>query len=331
VTAGQERHDSVADAATASPRLDPHDFLYSVVIPVYNSEQLVGQTVDRVVEVFEQAGLRYELILVNDGSPDGSWQVIADRAGRKPHVVALNLLKNYGQHHANLAGMREATGDYIITMDDDLQNPPDQVLVLIDAAMNGHDVVFGKFDRKQAAGYRRIGSRLINMVNRRIFGQPPDLAVSNFRILRRDVVDRICSSRTAHPYITGQALLYSSDRANVSVRHEPRSIGKSNYNLIRILTLVFTIMFSYSSYPLRAAALGGFALSALSFLLGGVYLLRALFADTRVEGWTTLVVLVSAFSGFIIALLSMVGEYVVRTLNTVGSDDSYHIVEKVRK
>jgi glycosyltransferase involved in cell wall biosynthesis len=314
------------------PLLDRREFTYSVVIPVYNSEQLVGQTIDRVVEVFEKAGLSYELILVNDGSPDRSWEVVADRARRTPHVVALNLLKNYGQHYANLAGFREAKGDYVITMDDDLQNPPDQVLVLIDAAMDGPDVVFGKFDRKQAAGYRRIGSRLINMINRRIFGQPTDLAVSNFRILRRDVVDRICGSRTAHPYITGQALMYSSNRANVLVRHEPRSVGKSNYNLVRILRLVFTIMFSYSSYPLRAAALGGFALSALSFVLGAFYLLRAIFvADTRVEGWTTLVVLVSAFSGFIIALLSMVGEYVVRTLNTVGSEDSYHVVERVSR
>ncbi len=271
------------------------------------------------------------MILVNDGSSDRSWDVIAERARTLPNVVALNMLRNYGQHHANLAGMREATGDYVITMDDDLQNPPDQALVLIDQAMHGHDVVFGKFERKQAAGYRRIGSKLISAVNRRIFAQPADLDVSNFRILRRDVVDRICASRTAHPYITGQALIYSSNRANVLVRHEPRAVGKSNYNLVRILTLVFTIMFSYSSYPLRTAALGGFVLSALSFLLGGFYLLRSFFTETHVEGWTTLVVLVSAFSGFIIALLSMIGEYVVRTLNTVGADDSYHVVDRVSR
>lgn len=337
MSASPAEPDSSADVGTPLPddqpadRLDPARFTYSIVIPVYNSEQLVGQTIDRVVEVFEEAGLRYELVLVNDGSPDGSWQVVADRARRTPHVVGLNLLKNYGQHHANLAGMRETTGDYVITMDDDLQNPPDQALVLIDKAMDGYEVVFGKFVTKQAPGFRRIGSRLINAINRRIFGQPSDLDVSNFRILRRDVVDRICASRTAHPYITGQALMYSSDRANVDVRHEPRSIGKSNYSLVRILSLVFTILFSYSSYPLRAAAVGGFALSALSFLLGGFYLLRSFFTDSRVEGWTTLVVLVSAFSGFIIALLSMVGEYVVRTLNTVGADDSYHVVEKVRR
>ena len=101
-------------------------------------------------------------------------------------------------------------------MDDDLQNPPDQALLLIDAALEGHDVVFGEFARKQAAGFRRLGSKLISTINRRVFGQPDDLVVSNFRILRRDVVDRICASRTAHPYVTGQALLFSNNPGNVT-------------------------------------------------------------------------------------------------------------------
>ena len=188
---------------------DRRSFTYSLVVPVYNSVDLVGTTIDRIVEVFEGAGLRYQLVLVNDGSRDGSWEVIAEAARANPHVVALNLLQNYGQHHANVAGFREATGDFVITLDDDLQNPPEEALVLIDEAMYGWDVVFGRFDRKQAAGYRRVGSHLISMINRRVFGQPPGLTVSNFRILRRSVVDRICSSRTAHPYITGQALMFS--------------------------------------------------------------------------------------------------------------------------
>ncbi|MFC6286244.1 glycosyltransferase family 2 protein [Nocardioides sp. GCM10027113] len=312
-----------------SPRLDRTKFRYSIVIPVYNSEQIVGTTVDRVVEVFTEAGLDHEVILVNDGSPDGSWEVIAEKARTHQTVVALDLLRNYGQHHANLAGLRESTGDFVITMDDDLQNPPDQALLLIDAAMDGKDVVFGKFERKQAAGYRRLGSKMIDLINRRIFGQPQDLAVSNFRILRRDVVDRICASRTAHPYLTGQALLYSRHRGNVTVRHEPRPVGKSNYSMLRIVRLVLTILFSYSSFPLRLAALMGFALSGLAFLLGGVYLLMGIFGDTRVEGWTTLVVLLAVFSGFTMALLSMLGEYVVRTLNAVSSEDSYHVLTRV--
>lgn len=310
--------------------LDRTKFTFSIVVPVFNSVDIVGKTVDQIVDVFEREGLSYELILVNDGSRDGSWEVIAAKAHNNPHIKALDLLRNYGQHNANLAGFREASGDYVITMDDDLQNPPDQVLLLIDEALRGgRDVVFGQFDHKKAAGYRKLGSVAISMINRRIFGQPPGLVVSNFRILRRDVVDRISASRTAHPYITGQALLYSSNRSHVAVRHEPRAVGTSNYSLMRIVRLVLTILFSYSSYPLRLAALIGFAISGLSFVLGAVYLIRGAVGDTEVEGWTTTVVLLAIFNGFTIALLSMLGEYVTRTLNAVSAQDTYHVSERV--
>ncbi len=321
------------DNATTSglPPLDPANFTFSVVVPVYNSEAIVGQTVDKIVAELEAQDLSYQLILVNDGSGDRSWEVIADKARHNEHVVALNLLRNYGQHNANLAGFREATGDYVITMDDDLQNPPDQIRILIDEAMQGRDVVFGRFETKKAAAYRRLGSKLIGMMNRRIFGQPNDLVVSNFRILRRDVVDRICASRTAYPYITGQALQYSSNRSNVLVRHEPRSVGGSSYSMTRILRLVFTILFSYSSFPLRFAAGFGFVFALLSFALGAAYFIRGLFADTAIPGWTTLVVLLAVFNGVTIALLSMLGEYVVRTLNAVSAQETYHVVERVSR
>ena len=308
---------------------DPADFSYSVVIPVYNSQDVVGRTIDAVLEVFESAGLRHQVVLVNDGSRDGSWDVISTRAAQSPHVVALDLLRNYGQHHANVAGMREATGDYVITLDDDLQNPPDQALLLIEKAMEGHDVVFGRFDRKQARGYRRLGSRAISMINRRVFDQPPGLAVSNFRILRRDVVERICGSRTAHPYITGQALMFSSDPADVLVRHDPRPVGTSNYGLRRIASLVLAILFSYSVFPLRLAAGIGFAVAGGSFLLGLFYLVRALFVDSSVPGWTTIAVLLALMNGFVIMLLSMLGEYVVRTLNAVSAVTTYHVARRV--
>lgn len=309
--------------------LDRTGFTYSIVIPVFNSEPIVGDTIDRIVDVFTEAGLRYELILVNDGSSDRSWQVISERAARLPHVLALNLMRNYGQHYANLAGLSEATGDYVITMDDDLQNPPDQALVLIDAAMAGHEVVFGEFEQKQAGAVRRLGSKLIGIVNSRIFAKPADLVVSNFRILRRDVVDRIVASRTTFPYITGQALMFSGDRANVLVRHDPRPVGKSTYSLVRIIRLVLTILFSYSSWPLRAAATLGFAIAALSFVLGGVLVIRGVVRDDAVPGWTSTMVLVSLFAGFMIAMISMIGEYVVRTLQTVSTEETFHVVQRV--
>jgi glycosyltransferase involved in cell wall biosynthesis len=308
---------------------DPSAFTYSIVIPVFNSADVVGTTIDRVTEVFREAGLRHQLVLVNDGSRDGSWDVIAERARTTPDVVAVNLLRNYGQHHANVAGMREATGDYVITMDDDMQNPPDQALLLITKAMDGHDLVFGRFERKQAAGYRRLGSRVISLLNRRIFGQPPGLAVSNFRILRRDVVERICASRTAHPYITGQALMFSSNASDVAVRHDPRPAGTSTYSMRRILSLVLAILFSYSVFPLRAAAAVGFVVALGSFLLGLFYLVRSLFVESAAPGWTTIAVLLAVLNGVVIMLLSMLGEYVVRTLNAVSAVTTYHVTDRV--
>jgi glycosyltransferase involved in cell wall biosynthesis len=319
--------DVAAEAVT--PSAEARRFCYSLVVPVYNSAGVVGTTIERIIEVFEGAGLDYELVLVNDGSSDGSWEVISEFARLRPHVVALNLLRNYGQHHANLAGFREATGDYVITLDDDLQNPPDQALVLIEHAMQGHDVVFGQFEVKQAARYRQWGSKVISLINRKIFAQPEDLVVSNFRILRRDVVERILASRTAHPYVTGQALMYSSNPSHVPVRHAPRTVGKSNYGFVRIASLVLTILFSYSVFPLRLAAGFGFMVSILSFFIAAAYLVRGLLFTTEVQGWTTLVVLLAMFSGVTIALLAMLGEYVVRTLNAVSEQEPYHVAERV--
>ena len=150
---GMIRDDDAARGCRVSAEDDarPHRLLLLGRDPRLQQRGIVAETVKRVVEVFEGAGLRYEIVLVNDGSPDRSWSVISEIARTTPHVVALNLLKNYGQHHANLAGFMESTGDYVITMDDDLQNPPDQALLLIDAALQGHDVVFGEFE-PQAGG-----------------------------------------------------------------------------------------------------------------------------------------------------------------------------------
>jgi glycosyltransferase involved in cell wall biosynthesis len=309
--------------------LDMRQFTYSVVIPVFNSEGIVGETIDRTVGFFEDAGLSYEILLVNDASSDGSWEVLRKAADRYPHVRAINLLRNYGQHNANLCGLRRATGDYVVTMDDDLQNPPEEIIHLINEAMLGADAVFGEFREKQAPRHRRLGSMAIGLINRRIFGQPPDLVVSNFRILRRDVVDRICASRSAYPYITGQALLYSNRPTNALVEHSPRPVGRSNYNPVRIARLVLRILFSYSLFPLRLSAVIGFLISVFGFALGVLLILRHTLTNSKVEGWTSIIVLLAFFNGVTILMLSMLGEYMLRTLQQVTDNEPFHVIEEV--
>jgi glycosyltransferase involved in cell wall biosynthesis len=299
----------------------------SAVIPVFNSEALVGQTVDRTVACFEKHGLCYEILLINDGSPDKSWEIVRNKARANPHIVAINLLRNYGQHTAMFCGLQHSRGDFVITLDDDLQNPPEEMIHLIDKAKEGHDVVFGRFRQKQHAPYRRLGTRIIGVINERIFHKPPALVLSNFRLIRRDVVNRICGYQTNYPYIQGLVLMFATNPANVLVEHAERPIGKSNYNFIRIARLVMAILFNYSSVPLRIVSTIGIAVSVLSLGLGLLYFLRALVIGTTVPGWTSVVVLLSLLNGISMLMIGMLGEYLVRLLNQLSQTERYHIRE----
>ena len=315
----------MTDAAVELPR-QAVEFTYSVVIPVFNSEELVGGVVEGLLDTFAGAGLQLEVICVNDGSVDRSWDVIAGLAEAHPNVVAVDLLRNYGQHNANLAGLREATGDYLITMDDDGQNPPGETLRLIAAIVErDDDVVFGRFDSKKASGLRRVGSAMIGQVNRRVFGQPDDLVVSNFRIMTAAVVDRISVAQTSFPYITGQALLASRRRSNVTVEHRARSVGGSNYTIGRILSLVMRILFSYSPAPLRLASLAGLFTSFVAFALGTGVILHKLISGTNVPGWASMMVAMAFTNGMTVLIVSMIGEYTVRVLQQVSSAPTYAI------
>jgi len=305
--------------------------LFSVVIPVYRSEKIISETVRQVVEFFQSNQMVFEVILVNDGSTDSSWDVISELASKIPEVIAIDLLKNYGQHNANLCGFRESKGDYIITMDDDLQNPPMEILKLIEGAKLGFDLVIGKFQTKQHSLIRRVGSRFVGWLNRKIFEVNEDLTLSNFRLIRRDVVDRVCRDQSFSPYIPGLVLKYSSKRRNVLVAHQPRVDGKSNYTLRKIMNLVANVLFNHSTIPLRYGAALGFLAAGSGFFLSLYFLVSALFSNSTAPGWASIVILISFFSGILIFLLSIVGEYLIRVLREVGSGQSYEIREILGK
>lgn len=303
---------------------------YSVVIPVYNSDAIVAETVQRTIGFFEEFDPSFEIILVNDGSPDNSWDVISSMARNDPRVVAINLLRNSGQHAANLCGFRASRGRWLVTMDDDLQNPPEEIARLVEKARDGHDLVIGQFREKQHAGYRKLGSRVIRALNRQIFGQPRDLVLSNFRLIRRDVVDRINAYRGPYPYIPGLCLLYTACPANTDVDHHARKVGTSNYNGRKIAFLVAAILFNYSSFPLRVVAATGMGVAVVAFALGIYYLIDGVISKSQVPGWTTLVVLLAFFNGVMMMMLAILGEYVVRILNQISVNDPYVVADQVR-
>lgn len=304
---------------------------YSIIIPVYKSQDIVGATVKALHQVVGDGELNAEIILVNDGSPDASWSVIKKLAQESPRVIAIDLLKNYGQHNAVLCGLSQAQGRYAITMDDDLQNPPQEILRLIAKAQSGdYDLIFGKFRDKKHAAYRRWGSRLVGHLNSRIFGKPVNITLSNFRLIRRDVIERVLKHHTAYPYIPGLLLMYASSMANVEVEHNERAQGKSNYSLRKLALLMSTLLINYSSFPLRVLSGIGLFVAVISFLAGIAYFMLGLMGAFSVPGWTTLVALISFLGGFIIALLGVMGEYLSRILDQLSSNASYHIREIVQ-
>jgi glycosyltransferase involved in cell wall biosynthesis len=302
---------------------------YSIVIPVYNSAAIVSETIKRTVAFMQESDWSYELILVNDGSRDESWTILHDHARANPNIIAINLLKNYGQHTAVYCGLEQSTGQYVITLDDDLQNPPEEIVHLVDSAENGHDVVYGYYKQKRHSLYRRLGSILIDAINQRIFHKPADIRLTNFRLMQREVVDRIVNHRTQYPYINGLSIMYAANPANVLVEHRARAVGKSQYNLYRIIQLVMRILFNYSAWPLRIVSMTGMVVSALSFLLGIAVIIRRLLDRVQVSGWASMVVLLAFFNGLSLLVLGMLGEYVVRLLNEFSQGQSYHIKEIV--
>ncbi len=300
----------------------------SVVIPVFNSEAILDKTVDALESFFNGKEFDYEILLINDGSPDNSWGIIERRAASNPKILGVKLLRNYGQHSAVLCGIRESNGDFVVTMDDDLQNPPSEILPLYSKIKEGYDVVFGKFPVKRHGPIRKLGTILINYLNKKIFNKPSDLTLSNFRIFTNDVAERVCSYKTRFPYIPGLVLLAGTSFANTRTEHHAREVGKSNYSFGKILALMSRLLINYSSYPLKFLTKLGFALSALSFGYGLFYLIRALLFGGSVQGWSSLVVIISFLNGYIILFLGLLGEYISRVLLELTISEPFLIKEK---
>lgn len=302
---------------------------YSAIIPVFNSRSFVGETIDACLRFFDQQGVSHELVLVDDGSRDGSWDVLTARAAACPQIVAIRLLRNYGQHTAVYCGLEHSRGRWVITLDDDLQHPPEEIAHLL-ARRHESDAIFGRFGRKQHSLVRRLGSELINRLNHYIFGQPRGLVVSSFRLLRREVVDRILSYRVREPYINGLVVLCAEHPTNVTVQHLPSKRGQSGYDRTKLLALVARILFNYSSFPLRMVSFAGILVALASLLLSVYFAARALLVGNRVPGWASLAVLVSFFNGVSLLLLGMLGEYLVRTLDQVRGAAPYEVAQVLR-
>lgn len=219
----------------------------SVVIPVYNSASSLQELCTRLTALLVIMAKEYEIILIDDGSQDKSVQQIKEILAKYKEVKLICLESNFGQQNAIMCGFRHAKGDYVITMDDDLQNPPEEIETLMKELEKGYDVVYGIPRVKQHSGARNLGSLMANFLFDVVCDKPRGVRVSSFRVLKRDIVEAVIEEKSSFVYISAATLKYTKNIGNVTVQHEARKHGNSNYNILKLLKLFYNIYLNYSS------------------------------------------------------------------------------------
>jgi glycosyltransferase involved in cell wall biosynthesis len=290
----------------------------SFVVPLYNT----GTALPRLLEAFSslQFEMPWELVLVDDGSTDGTTVHAAGLLNALPVPVKLvALARNYGEHAAVLEGMRHTRGQWVVNLDDDLQNPLSEALKLLQHLQeSGADVVYSRYRTKQHHWLRNMGSRLVNACATVLLGKPKELYLSSFRAMRRELVERIVQYRGPYPYIDGLILGATNRIESLEVEHEARAEGKSGYTLRKFVQLSTNMMFNFSIMPLRLASLLGGLLCLAGLCLLIEVLIETFSVGRRQLGWGSLMAGMTIFSGAQLLMLGIIGEYVGRAFLTVS-------------
>ena len=289
----------------------------SVVIPVYNGADSIGELVGALEELDIPGG--HEIVLVVDGSPDNSLDVCRGLVARtRAPITLIDHARNFGEHNAVMTGLRHARGAHVINMDDDLQNPPEEVARLLAyAQQTGADVVYTYYEESKHAAWRNLGSRFTNWVASFVLDKPKGLYLSSFRCMSAFLVREVTRYEGPFPYIDGLILQVTQKIDRLLVRHLPRAIGRSNYTLRRLMRLWMSMFINFSVMPLRISTLTGFALSMLGGLGGLAAIVEALFWSPP-AGWASLFVAVLLLSGVQLMILGIVGEYLGRLYLTAN-------------
>jgi len=287
----------------------------SIVIPVYGSELILPRLAQRLEEVLTPLyGEGFEVILINDCSPDNSYDVMRKLAAIYPWWKVINLRKNAGQHNAIMAGLRLASGKVVVTMDDDLQHAPDDIPTLIAALNEGSDVCYASFHVKQHALWKRLGSSFNDLVANRLLGKPKGLYLSPFKAMVAGVKDEVVRFSGPHVYLDGLILSSTSRITSVKVDHHARADGASGYSLKKSISLWLKMATSFSLLPLRLASLMGMAFSMVGIVLAIAFIVQRFTVNAMPVGWSSLMVSALFLGGVQLMALGIIGEYVGRVL-----------------
>ena len=301
----------------------------SFVIPCYHSENTVGGVVDEIVEtVTAHGGYDYEIILVNDNSPDNVIQTIKELAAANPHVKGLDLSRNFGQHSAIMAGFTYLTGDIVVCLDDDGQTPANEMFRLIDK-LDSFDLVFAEYKSKQHSGFRNFGSKVNDLMARWLLSKPKDLKIMSYFACKRYVIDEVLRYENPYPYMSGLLLRATKKVCNVEVDHRERAEGTSGYSLRKLLLLWINGFTSFSVKPLRFATFIGFITAVAGFLFGIYVIIHKIVVPDSLLGWSSTMAVMLFLGGMIMLMLGMVGEYVGRIYLSINRSPQFVIRDKI--
>ena len=302
----------------------------SFVIPCYRSENMLSHVVTEIREKMKSlTQYEYDIFLVNDCSPDGTFEVIRGLCREYENIKGIDLARNFGQHSALMAGLRHSDGDYVVCLDDDGQTPADEVDKLLQKLEEGYDAVYAKYEHKQHSAFRNFGSKVNELMARMMLEKPAELHVSSYFAVKRFVVQDMVRYENSYPYVIGLVLRSTRNIANVVVNHRERESGTSGYTLKKLLSLWFNGFTAFSVKPLRVATAIGACSAAVGFLYGIYTIVKRLINPDVPLGFSAIMTAIVIFGGMIMLMLGMIGEYIGRIYISLNNSPQYVIREKI--
>lgn len=306
--------------------------LISFIIPCYRSEKTIRTVVSEIISVVTQRpSFTYEIICVNDHSPDNVWEVLEKLAGDDPHITAIDLARNFGQHAALMAGYRQAVGDYIFSLDDDGQAPVEAIYSCINKLDEGYDVVIGKYEQQLSAScLRKLGSFFARKMSEIMTQKPKAIQLSTFRVMKPFVRDEICRYQGCFPFTSGLLFRTTLNCANVPVKHHARLEGTSGYSIRKLLNLWLNGFTAFSVKPLRVASWLGALVACLGFSVATITIIRKFLNPNIAIGYTSLLAAILLIGGCIMLMLGIIGEYIGRIYICLNNSPQYVIRQIVK-
>ena len=302
----------------------------SFIIPCYGSERTIEPVINEIVKIVSASNYDYEIVAVNDKSPDSVLQVLKKIAGENEKVKVLSLAKNMNRPGALMAGMSVCIGDYVILMDDDGQCPMENLWQLIKPLEEGHDVSIAKYPVYKQSIFKSFGTIINRKMTEVVMEKPKDLSFTNFCAMKRYIVDEILKYKNPYPYMTGLLLRTTSDIVNVQMEERERITGSTNFTFKKMLNLWINGFTAFSIKPLRISTIIGFITAAIGFIYGIYIIIHKLFIHTSIaQGYSSTMAAILFIGGIIMMMLGMIGEYIGRIYISINNSPQYVIKETV--